>query len=167
MLKLCNRAQTSYLTSASYTGQEAGMRADRKMGWSNVSHHPEGIGGVLIHCYSASNQGTILGLDLIQPISSLLPRALMSEQLKRKLSELSFQCAFVLYLLEIRVAGIVWRAENATSHTVRSLCFPAFSSPSFPGKIEGWVVEKALRSIFFKCQFFSRSPDSLSNWKGS
>lgn len=143
---LCNRVQHCYLQC----GLQAGMSANRRMGWSNISHH---LGGVLIHCYSASNQGTTLGLDVIQLISSLLPRSLISEQTKKKLSELPFQCAFVLYLLEMRAAGIVWRAENATSRTVRSLCFSAFSSPSSPGKIEGWVVEKALRSIFLKCQF--------------
>lgn len=145
------RGQHCYLQC----GLQAGMSANRRMGQSNVSQHPRGLGGVLIHCYSASNQGTTLGLDVIQPISSLLPRALMSEQTKRKLSELPM-CIRAL-LTRDACGSMVWRAENATSRTVRSLCFSAFSSASSPGEIEGWVVEKALRSIFLKCQF-SLSP---------
>lgn len=126
----CKRGQHCYLQC----GLQAEMSANRRMGRSNISHH---LGGVLIHCYSASDQGTNLGLDVIQLISSLLPRSLISEQMKKKLSELPSQCAFVLYLPEMCVAGIVWRAENATSRTVRSLCFSAFSSPVPQARLRG------------------------------
>lgn len=62
-------------------------------------------GRVLIYFYSASDQGITLKLDLIHTLSSLRLRALISEQTKRKLSELEFQFALVFYLLEMPGAG--------------------------------------------------------------
>lgn len=56
-----------------------------------------GIVGVLIDPSWASNQGSILMLDLIQTITFLLLRALILGQTKRKLRELQFLFALVHY----------------------------------------------------------------------
>lgn len=90
----------------------------------------------LIDFYHGSNQGTILRLDLIQTISSLLCRGLISEPNRRKPSKLQFQFALA------HSHRCLWQAhheeQKMPSPKPWDNCLSAFSSPQFPSLRVRW-----------------------------